>query len=361
MPGQNQQTQQQTQQSQTAPWAPSQPLLQGLLDKYGSLNTGVTPEQTAATNNLTTAAGSIPNFGTSATGAVNNLFNSSTAPQVGMLQGTLADLQKNIGATASGANLDPYSTPGFSDALKTMTSDITNATKGVYAGSGRDPSGAGSFAESLARGLTQGEAPIIAAQANKNIDNQMSAAGTLYGAGTGTAGAITGQNQVPLTNAMTALGLIPSVSGAYTNPAATQLTAANTAYSQPWGNLAALLQPATAIAGLGGQSSGSGTSVTTQPQNTLSNILGGVTGGIGLLSLLSDKRAKEDIEKVGELKDGQPVVRFRMKGSPVMQIGLLAQDVKKRVPGAVSPTGVGLLAVNYKTATDRAAKMARAA
>jgi hypothetical protein len=336
MPGQNQQTQQQTQSSVTAPWEAAQPLLKDLISKYSGQSTDVTGAQSGALSSLVGAASGVPNFGNAASGAVNNLFNSSTAPQIGMLTDALSGLKSNIGGTASGAELDPYSTPGFSDALGRLTQDITNTTKGVYAGSGRDPSGAGSFAGSLARGLTQGEAPIIAQQYNTNKTNQLNAASTLFGAGDTTAGAITGQNQVPLTNAATALGLTPAVTSAYTNPAMTQLAAANAQYSAPWTNLAQLAcSRRLALGRIGGQSSGTGTSVTTQPQSTLSNILGGISGGVGLLSMFSDKRLKTDIAPVGKLHDGQDVVRFRFKGEPTMRIGLLAQDVAKREPGAV--------------------------
>jgi hypothetical protein len=257
-----------------------------LLSKYTSTPTDVTSGQTSALSNLSGATSNLPDFSGSGSTALTNLFGSSTTPQVGMLQSALSGLQGNIGGTASGADLNPYSTPGFSDALKTMTNDITNSVKGVYAGSGRDPSGAGSFAQSLGRGLTQGEAPTIAAQYNQNKANQMNAANSLF-SGTGTtAGQITGQQQVPLANQTQALGLIPQLMQAFTAPAQTQLGAANTAYSQPFANLSALLGPLTSIAGLGQSSTGSGTSTTTQPQSTAGNILGGLAGGAGILSSL---------------------------------------------------------------------------
>jgi hypothetical protein len=355
------QTQQQTQKSDTTPWAPAQPLLQDLISQYSGLSTGVTGDQSAASAGLLDATKSLPNFGGAGTTAVNNLFNSSTAPQVGMLNDAYGTLQKNLGGTASGAELDPYSTPGFGGALDTLTNDITNKVKGVYAGSGRDPSGAGSFAGSLGRGLMQGEAPIIASQYNQNKANQMSAAGQLFGAGGSTAGAITGQNQVPLTNAATALGLSPGVLQAYLQPGQAQLGAANTAFQQPFGNLSELLKPAMGLGGLGQQSAGSGTSIVQQPQSTLSNIMGGASGAIGLLSLLSDERTKEEIAPIGKLNDGQDVVRFRYKGDPVMRIGLIAQDVERFAPDAVDDVGSGLLAVNHRKATDTAAAMGRAA
>jgi len=369
MPGKDTQTQNQN--SVTSPYEPTKPLLQDILNKYGSMNTSVTPGQSSALTNLSTAASGIPNFGNSSSDAIKNLFGSSTAPQVGMLGDAYRTLQGNLGSTASGAGLNPYSTPGFSDAINTMTNDITNQTKGVFAGSGRDPSGAGSFAQSLGRGLTQGIAPTIANQYNQNAARMDAANNTLFGGAGSTATGITGQQQVPLTNAANAVGLLPAAAQAYLAPGTAQLGAANAQFQQPYGNLSALLNPVAGIAGLGGQSSG--TSTTTQPQNTLSNILGGALGGTGILSAtgafgpagwlpaLSDERAKDDIEPVGKLNDGQKVYRYKIKGSPKTEIGLLAQEVGRRNPDAVGHIGMGLLGVDYHRATDKAAAMERAA
>lgn len=359
----DQQQQQQTQSSKTDPWSPAQPLLQKLLDQYGGLSTDVTGGQSGAIGNIIAGANEVPNFGGTGADAINKLFSSSTAPQVGMLSSSLDQLKSNIGGTASGANLDPYKTPGFSDAISTMTNDITNRVKGVYNASGRDPSGAGSFAKSLGRGLTEGISPTIAAEAARLRGEQHGAAGTLYNAGNTTAGAITGQQQVPLSNAVQALNSAGLLSSLFTQPGTTQLQAANTAYQQPYGNLAALLAPAAQIGGLGGSTSGQSNTTVTQSQNPLSNIIGGASAGIGLLSFLSDERAKENIEEVGELHDGQPVYRYNYKGDPGgIHIGLLAQDVLEVEPEAVDDFGdTGLLAVNYKRATDRAATMRRAA
>lgn len=345
----------QQQSTQTNPWEPTQPLLKNLVSDYSAIDPSVTAGQTAALQNLQNSASAIPNFGATGAGAVNNLFNSSTTPQVGMLKDAFAGLNTNLGATASGANLDPYSTPGFGDALKTLTSDITNSVKGVYNGSGRDPAGAGSFAGSLGRGLMQGEAPVVQAEADRLRGEQQGAAGTLYNAGNTTAGQITGQNQVPLTNAVTGLNSAGMLSNLFTNPAATQLAAANTAYGQPLSNLGALQAPVAQIAGLGGSSSGQSTGTTTQVPSTMSNIMGGISGGIGMLSFLSDVRAKEDIEPVGKLDDGQTVHKFRYKGDPRVHIGLLAQEVASHVPGAVERHPGGMLMVNYDAATKRAA------
>lgn len=88
------------------------------------------------------------------------------------------------------------------------------------------------------------------------------------------------------------------------------------------------------------------------------NILGAGLGILGAGLKLSDKRAKEDIEKVGELFDGQSVYRYRYKGSPRHEIGLIAQEVEDRAPAAVVDFGP-VKAVNYKHATNYAAELGR--
>lgn len=374
MAGQDEQTQTQSQKSETQPWAPAVPMLTGLLGKLQGINPGVTAEQQSASDALTAAAGGIPNLGGDALGAVNKLFGSSTSGSVGMLGDALAKYKQNIGATASGAELDPYMTPGFADAISKATGDITDRVKSTYAASGRDPSGAGSFAGSLGGALTESIAPTIAAQFNRNKENQMGAARSLWDAGSGAATTTAALDQIPLENAVKGIGMIPGVTSSFLTPAQARMGAADTAQNLPLANLLKLIAPGAALAGLGNTSSGTAEGKTVQPQSTMANILGGITGGMGLMSalggssatslgllgLLSDERTKDDIEEVGSLKDGQPVYRFRYKGDPVMRIGLMAQEVEKMRPDAVGEVD-GTKFVDYGRATDRAAEMRKAA
>jgi hypothetical protein len=96
-----------------------------------------------------------------------------------------------------------------------------------------------------------------------------------------------------------------------------------------------------------------GTSSTTSPGTSILSQGSGLgLAGAGIYSLLSDKRAKTDIGKVGSLNDGTPVYRFRYKGDPHFQIGLIAQNVKKHHPDAVHQSDSGLLGVDYREATQ---------
>lgn len=66
----------------------------------------------------------------------------------------------------------------------------------------------------------------------------------------------------------------------------------------------------------------------------------------GFLGLLSDRRAKEDIKKVGKTDGGLPVYTYKYKGLPGTHMGVMAQEARKQNPDAVRNVG-GLLAVDY--------------
>ncbi|WP_430913906.1 tail fiber domain-containing protein [Methylobacterium sp. sgz302541] len=140
--------------------------------------------------------------------------------------------------------------------------------------------------------------------------------------------------------------------------------------SAPWRQIGLYEGAVNPIAGLGSQTSGTSTQRTQTDPGLLNSIIGGISGLSGaaanvgraapFLAMLSDERAKEDVQEVGKLHDGQTVYSYRYKGNPTPQIGLLAQEVAGAEPDAVAlfPGGNGLLGVDYGRATARAAAMA---
>jgi len=74
-------------------------------------------------------------------------------------------------------------------------------------------------------------------------------------------------------------------------------------------------------------------------------------------AFFSDERLKEDIHVIGKTNDGQAIVRYRMKGQPHTQLGLIAQEVLKKHPEAVG-RDQGYLTVDYDAATRGAIKRA---
>jgi hypothetical protein len=279
----------------------------------------------------------------------------------GLLSPALAQYQQQLSGLAN-QNNDPMQTPGMQNLLATIRSDVGNSVNQQFAGAGRDLSGENS--QALARGISQGEAAPLLAQYNQNVSNQTGAAGNLYNAAGQTAGAL-GANQAQGFNFA---GALPTL--ATQGPSAV-LQAQAAARGLPLNNLGMLENLTVPIAGLGGQQSGTSN---TQGTNTMSGAqqfgaiagglgaLGGKSGGLGaigtglglLAPLFSDRRLKEDIEKVGELFDGTPVYRFRYLNDPTMHVGLMADEVEKFAPEAVIEIG-GYKAVDYALATNRAA------
>lgn len=236
---------QQQQQSTTNPWAPAQPALQGILGQLqGNLsNTGVTAGESnaldAIVNNSNNPA--ISNYTTS-------LLNGGGAlNQAGAVNQNYQNYYNATNPLASNTNYNPYSTPGFSDAVNTLTSDITNSVNGQFAAAGRDGSPANS--QALARGITQGISPVIQQQYNQNVQNQQGAAGNLYSAGNTNAGILSGLQQQYLANQG------QGVSSINTAPMMA-LQAEMQRQGIPIQNLGLLASIGVPIAGLGGQSTG---------------------------------------------------------------------------------------------------------
>jgi hypothetical protein len=418
----------------------------GMLTPAAYQMMGAAQPQMPAAYNLMNAAGGVNALAPQSTAGVQQMF-----ANAGMLPAAYQNLQQNVNPLANTANLNPYTTPGFSDALNTLTKNITSQVAGSYAGSGRDPSGAGTYAQSLGRGLMQGEAPIIQSQYNTNVANALSANQMLQNAGISTAGAMSGNTM----QALQAAGMLPSLQmapaqaqwaaaqaplqaatagygaagmplqaalaqyGAAGQPltaAQTQLQAALTPYqiaqtqyqagqtpvqaaqgyyqaanapwaaanmmqAQPFTNINPLLAAAMGLGGMGGTTTQQGTAYGTQTpaNNPLSNILGGVTAGAGLLGSLfpsggtaatalgpalmamlpfSEREMKTDIKKVGKTHDKQNIYSFRLKGSPIPQIGMMADEVERKTPEAiVRDPATGARRVRYDLATRKAAQM----
>jgi hypothetical protein len=75
----------------------------------------------------------------------------------------------------------------------------------------------------------------------------------------------------------------------------------------------------------------------------------GMQYGLPALLALSDRRAKENIERVGELDNGLPVYAYNYKAGGPTHIGLMAQDVEKKNPEAVGRI-FGMKGVDYARA-----------
>jgi hypothetical protein len=405
MSGQTSTNQTQSQQSQTQPWAPAQPMLQNILSQLGNGNLAPTAGQTTAAGNIVSEVGGVPSFGGQGIGAVNNLFGSSTAPQQNTLTNAYGQVSGALSPMLNAGYTNPYTDPALSSAMSTMGSDITNQIKGEFAAAGRPAGTNADSSQAIARGLAQGEGGLLANEFNTLTANQMGAAGELTGAAGATAGGLTQQQQVPLQNEIQGISTAGAIPGLLTMPGAAQYGAANLQAGLPWQNLGQAEGLTVPIAGLGSQSSGTMTGTTSQQSPWYTTALGAGLGGLGLLGgtgafgaggwlgsmgggslgtsstpyammggagpfapqgyggtgllgsiggwLGSDERIKDDIEPIGMLYDETPVYSFKYKGDETPRIGLMAQDVERRVPEAVREFG-GVKMVDYGRATARA-------
>ncbi|MBO9441377.1 tail fiber domain-containing protein [Phaeobacter italicus] len=86
------------------------------------------------------------------------------------------------------------------------------------------------------------------------------------------------------------------------------------------------------------------------------SLMGGILGAggqLGAAALMSDRRIKSDIRRIG--RNGRlPVYEFRYIGDDQKHVGFMAQDVLKVDPGAIVFLEGGLMAVDYDKAREAA-------
>lgn len=273
-----------SQQSTTNPWEPAQPALKEILAQIqgGLGNTGLTTNENNALNQMTQNAGSASEFTGQLKGLVDNLMGGGGAnAQSGMVNNAYQDLQRRLGGMADGSEIGANS--GLKPYLDSIAADTTSQVNGMFAGAGRDFSGMNM--QTLARGIMQGQAPVVAAQYNADKANQIGAANTLYGAGMNTAGALSGMTQQGLQNATMGASMAPLVQQSRNAGAQAMLEAEAARRGIPVQNLGMLAQLAIPIAGLGGTTNSTGTTTKTMSPiemiSSLANSLGNLGKGWG--------------------------------------------------------------------------------
>ena len=162
----------------------------------------------------------------------------------------------------------------------------------MFAGAGRGLSGAN--LQTLARGIAQGEAPVLNDAYNTARNQQIAAINSLYGAGNTTGGLLSQFDQTRLANQQAGLGVAKTAQGFALDPYNQQLAIEAQRRGIPLSTLQALAGIATPIAGLGQSSAGPSTQTSSTPFNPLSllplalapmtggaGVAGGILGGLG--------------------------------------------------------------------------------
>lgn len=261
--------QQQTSTQQSEPWAPAQPLLHGILGQLNSQlpNTSLTGNESSALSALTTNA----NAGNPYAPAIGNFANTllsggNATSQAPNISANLETLRSQLMPFASGSMVG--NNPALQNQLTTVSNDIQNRINSMFAGAGRDLSGINQ--QAVARGISEGTAPILANQYNQDVANQFNAANALFGGGNQTAGLLSNLNQQDLINRGTGINASTAALDANNYGANSLLEAEAKRRNIPLSSLGLLASIGIPIAGLGGQQQGTSTTTKNNPFNPVS-------------------------------------------------------------------------------------------
>jgi hypothetical protein len=278
MPGESKQTTNST--SQATPYAPAQGSLDALLAKLNGQvgNADLTSTENSAFDTLTNNAKAGNPFTGQITDLANNLLSGGGAKSNDAnILANLGNYQGLLGKYANGSQIG--NNTALKDQLQTITDDVTNQVNGQFAAAGRDMSGMNT--QTLGRGIAQGTAPVIAQQFNTDTDRALGAASSLYGAGNTTYGMLNNSNQQDLSNKTTGIDVGSTALQARDSGANQLLAIEAQKRGIPMQALSGLLGTISPVAQAFGTTNSSQTTTSQQP--LLNTLIGGLTGGLGLL------------------------------------------------------------------------------
>lgn len=257
MGGQSQSSQTQT--SSTTPWAQGQTIASNLTGQLTPMinNSGLTSGENNSLQGIINNASTTSQFNPQINATTASLLGGGGATnQAGNVNQNYQNYYNATNPIASNTNYDPMQTPGIGNQLQATNDAITQQINGSFAAAGRD--GSGYNQKALASGLAAGEAPILTNQYNANVANQQGAAGNLYNAGNSNAGILAGLQQQYLANQQAGVSGVSSGLTAQNAGASTALNAAVQQQQLPAQTLGLLASIGIPIAGLGTNSTGTG-------------------------------------------------------------------------------------------------------
>lgn len=300
----------------------------------GQLVAPVNSQQTAGISNINANAGFASPYVSQAAGLATGAANPLTASQIQNYESPYT--QSVVNATQA----------QFNNQNQQQQAGLTgnNISQGALGGNRT-----GVAAANLANQQQLAQAPVIAGLENQGYTQALQTAQQQYQANPLNAAnsianfGISGQNA--------ALQGANAQVGAGTLQQQTQQAQDTANYGQYAQAQAYPFQTTQWLAGLEGAiAPGLGSSTTGPQPNQTAQYLGAGVAGAGLL--LSDRRAKQNIHKIGSTNDGQPLYRYQYKGAHEWHIGPIAQEVEKHHPEAVHAGLGGLKYVDLKAATD---------
>jgi hypothetical protein len=190
----------QTRAETRAPYAAAVPALNSILGNAAQFagNTGLTANQSQALDQMTALAKAGNPYAPGIDSYATTMLAGGGPDRSGLITDAYNNYKTSLAGTAAGDNLDPNKNPWFQQVTDTIGNDVQNRVNSMFAGAGRDLSGANQGA--LSRGLSEGLAPVFGQQYQFERGNQMNALAALYGAGNTTAGLLSNLDQTRLGN-----------------------------------------------------------------------------------------------------------------------------------------------------------------
>ena len=263
----------------TTPWTAAMPALNSIVGGLKNINPGLSGNQSGALDSLVALARAGNPYAPAIDSYATTMLAGGGPDRTGLITDAYKNYKTNLQGTAAGDYLDPQKNPFFAATTGAIGNDVWNRMAGLYAGSGRDPAGAGNFGYNVSRGIAEGTAPVYGSLYSQERGNQLNAANSLYGAGNTTAGALSGLDQTRLGNQ----GQGVNAATAATNAAVDPYTRMLAAEAQRQGIPLSLLQQLSGIASPLAQHFGTttGTQSTTTPTNWPQLLIGGAMAGLG--------------------------------------------------------------------------------
>jgi hypothetical protein len=287
MGGSSKQTAVKSETQQTTPYAPAADVLTGVLGGLRGVNANLNPNETGAINKLSQMGAAGNKFAPAIGNVANTLLAGGGADRTGMVNDAYSQYQRQISPYANGEYNDPTTNPVLQKYLQVARDDASNSIKSQYAAAGRLDSGMAD--QNVSRGIMQAEAPILMDAYNQSLGRQITAAGSLFGAGGQTAGLLSGLDQTRLGNMTAGVGTADSANAALQYGPLMQLQAEAQRAGIPLERYAKMMGIALPAGQAFATTTGYGTTDQTTSVPISQQIIGGAVGGLGLLGGLGYK------------------------------------------------------------------------
>lgn len=202
--------------------------------------------------------------------------------QTGNVQSYYDSYRGVLDPYANGSHMGPGGNTALNGYLDTIGNDVQNRVNGMFAAGGRARSGANTG--TLARGIAEGTAPILAQQYNTDVQRQLEAAGARYGAGNQTAGILSGMGQTDLQNRTAGIDASAAALANRDAAANQMLSIENQKRQLPLQNYGGILNMLAPIGQAFGTQNSNSTSNTEMKEDPLRALIGGGVAGLGLLT-----------------------------------------------------------------------------